>query len=274
MAPRAPDGAARNLWTRIASAAVLAPAAIGATWAGFPWFDLMVLAASAALAWEWARLCGYGRFDGPRDWIFVASVSVVVLLATAPIPVVTPAALALAGAFASLLAGLSARSDSAGWRAAGFLLITTACICLLQIRGSGSDGLRPIIWIFLVTWAADTGGYVVGRLVGGPKLAPRISPRKTWSGMVGGLLAAIAVGAAYPYGVATITALASASAALFVAGAAVAGDLLESAAKRRFRLKDSSALIPGHGGLLDRVDGLLLAVPVATLILSESWKWA
>ena len=274
MAPRAPDGGARNLWTRIASAAVLGPAAIAATWAGFPWFDLMLLAASAALAWEWARLCRYGRFDGGRDWLFVGAVVAGVLAAVAGAPQAAIVAVVVALAAVWLVTGLVRGVEAAGWRATGFILITLSCICLLSIRSTGAEGFRMTVWVLVVTWAVDTGGYVVGRLVGGPKLAPRISPRKTWSGFVGGLLAAIAVGLAYPYGVAAITVLASVTAALIVACAAVVGDLLESAAKRRFHLKDSSALIPGHGGLLDRVDGLLLAAPAAALMFSESWKWA
>lgn len=271
MAPRAPDGGARNFWTRIASAAVLAPVAIGAIWVGSPWFDLMVIAASAALGWEWARLCRYGRFDR-GDWLFVSAVAGVVLLSAVDVPISVTLLLAVALAGAWLFGGLAAGAEAVGWRSAGLLLIALGAVALLTIRSGDGQGLHATIWLFLVTWAVDTGGYLVGRVCGGPKLAPRISPKKTWSGLVGGLLAAIAVGVAYPYGVAA-TAISAATAALVVAGAAVIGDLLESAAKRRFGLKDSSALIPGHGGLLDRVDGLLLAAPATALMLSESWRW-
>lgn len=270
MAPRAPNGGARNFWTRIASAAVLAPIAIGAIWLGSPWFDLMVIAASAALAWEWARLCRYGRFEG-RDWPFVSAVAGVVLLPALGVPVLLALLLAFALAGAWLFGGLAASAEASGWRSAGLLLIALGGIALLTIR-SGGQGLHATIWVFVVTWAVDTGGYLVGRVCGGPKLAPRISPKKTWSGLAGGLLAAIAVGVAYPYGVAA-TAISAATTAVLVGGAAVIGDLFESAAKRRFGLKDSSALIPGHGGLLDRVDGLLLAAPATALLLSESWRW-
>lgn len=271
MAPRAPDGGARIFWTRIASAAVLAPVAIAAIWMGSPWFDLMVIATATALAWEWARLCRYGRF-GRRDCLFVSVVAGVVLLAAVgvPIPITLLLAIALAGAW--LIGGLAAGAEAPGWRSAGLLLIALGGIALLTIRSDDAQGLHATIWVFLVTWAVDTGGYLVGRVCGGPKLAPRISPKKTWSGLAGGLLAAIAVGVAYPYGVAA-TAISAAIAAFVVAGAAVIGDLFESAAKRRFGLKDSSSLIPGHGGLLDRADGLLLAAPVTALMLSESWKW-
>jgi phosphatidate cytidylyltransferase len=153
------------------------------------------------------------------------------------------------------------------WLGAGVVYVGLAGVGLIWLRGVGEAGRASVLFVVLVVWASDIGAYMVGRLVGGPKLAPAISPNKTWSGALGGLAAAIAAGAA-------VAAWADPSSGLgrvaLVAGllgiAAAAGDLFESGIKRHFHVKDSSGLIPGHGGLLDRVDGLLAAVPVACVI--------
>jgi phosphatidate cytidylyltransferase len=137
-----------------------------------------------------------------------------------------------------------------------------------------------VVFLFLVVWASDISAYFSGRFLGGPKLAPAISPNKTWSGAMGGLLgallvgvgAALALGGAAPLG-------ATAAVALLLGLATQSGDMFESWMKRRFGVKDSSGLLPGHGGLLDRLDGVLAAAPVAALIGLASgpgvhvWRW-
>ncbi|MGH8430809.1 MAG: phosphatidate cytidylyltransferase, partial [Solimonas sp.] len=152
-----------------------------------------------------------------------------------------------------------------------------AVVAILWLRHQPALGRETVLWIVLCTWATDTGAYVVGRLAGGAKLAPSISPGKTWSGLVGGMawaaVASAAMGYAFNLG-------GTASLAVIGAGLAVIGqigDLLESAAKRRAGLKDSGTLIPGHGGLLDRIDGLiaiLVAVALARLVAGGEWPWA
>lgn len=151
-----------------------------------------------------------------------------------------------------------------------------ALIALLWLRHQPAAGRETVMWIVLCIWATDIGAYVVGRSAGGAKLAPRISPGKTWSGLVGGMawaaVASAAVGYAFDLGD-TIT-LAAIGAALAVVGQI--GDLIESAAKRSAGVKDSGALIPGHGGLLDRIDGLLavlVVVAVVRLIVGGGWPW-
>jgi phosphatidate cytidylyltransferase len=151
-----------------------------------------------------------------------------------------------------------------------------ALIALLWLRHQPAMGRETVMWIVLCIWATDIGAYVVGRSAGGAKLAPRISPGKTWSGLVGGMawaaVASAAVGYAFDQGH-TVT-LAAIGAALAVVGQI--GDLVESAAKRRAGVKDSGTLIPGHGGLLDRIDGLLavlVAVAVVRLIEGGGWPW-
>lgn len=147
---------------------------------------------------------------------------------------------------------------------------------LLWLRHQPGVGRETILWILVCIWATDIGAYFVGRMAGGAKLAPRISPGKTWSGLIGGMAWAAAGSAmmGYAFGLGETVHLAIAGAALAIVGQA--GDLLESAAKRRAGVKDSGRLIPGHGGLLDRIDGLmavLVAVGVARLIAGNSWPW-
>jgi len=148
----------------------------------------------------------------------------------------------------------------AGLLLVGLFYIGPAFFCLILLR-QGSAGLRNILYLAIVVWAGDIGAYLVGRLVGGPRLAPRISPGKTWSGAIGGTLAAILGGAAAGFE----HPLRAAALALALSVIAQAGDLLESALKRYFGAKDSGWIIPGHGGLLDRLDGVLTAAPAAFL---------
>jgi len=161
---------------------------------------------------------------------------------------------------------LCRRSRSPTMRVAGIGYVLLAGAALVWLRRDPATGRADVLFLLLVVWACDIGAYLVGRQVGGPRLAPRISPGKTWSGAVGGLLAAVAVGV---LAVQFITNGAGWPAVL-VAGVlgivAQGGDLLESFVKRQLEVKDSSHLIPGHGGLLDRLDGVLAAAPVAALL--------
>jgi phosphatidate cytidylyltransferase len=218
-----PLAAASSRWSdlrlRVASAAVLLPVALYCLFAGgAPWL-VLVLAATAALAWEWWRL-----------W----------RLKPGAVPALT------------LLAG--------------WLYVAVGAGSLHSLRSDPVAGLADVLFLLVVVWSSDIGAYVVGRLVGGPKLAPAISPGKTWSGAAGGLACAMLVGLlvsrAFAPGPAT-------HALVVAAGLSVAsqlGDLLESALKRHFGVKDSSRLIPGHGGVFDRLDGVLAAAPMAQLL--------
>ncbi len=146
---------------------------------------------------------------------------------------------------------------------AGVPYVGLATVALLWLRGQGAVGARSVLFLLLVVWASDIGAYLAGRALGGPLLAPTISPGKTWAGAAGGLVAAMLAGLAVAgWGAAGPALLAGAALGL----AAQAGDLLESAIKRGFRVKDSGSLIPGHGGLFDRLDGVLVAAPVAALL--------
>lgn len=149
------------------------------------------------------------------------------------------------------------------WRVGGLAYIGAACWGLIVLRQQGIFGGALVLWLFIVVWASDTGAYAFGRLIGGPKLAPVLSPKKTWAGLIGGIACAALAGA-------LTGALASAQLSLgvlwkvaafgaFLGAVAQGGDLLESWAKRCFGVKDSGSIMPGHGGLFDRVDGLMAA---------------
>jgi len=152
------------------------------------------------------------------------------------------------------------RGWGAAWYIGGFLYALLPALALLWIRERDAHGLELLIWAFIVTWSTDIGGYFAGRKFGKRKLAPTISPRKTVEGLVGGILTASIFGGAWASG--TKLGLVLLGAAPLLAVAAQAGDLFESAIKRRAGIKDSGHWLPGHGGVLDRLDGL---VPVAVL---------
>ncbi len=157
------------------------------------------------------------------------------------------------------------------WLVAGLFYIAVPCWALLDLRADSAHGREMLLWLFAVVWAADTGAYAFGRLIGGARLAPVISPNKTWSGLVGGIGMAGAAGG--------VTALILGSSGLFtlagwsaaIGAVAQAGDLVESWVKRHFGVKDTGAILPGHGGLFDRVDGLLAAA-VAVALIEASTK--
>lgn len=145
------------------------------------------------------------------------------------------------------------------WLIPGTIYILGACYVLYLMRGNGVEGRNLILFLFVVTWATDTGAYLIGRAAGGPKLAPRVSPSKTISGAVGGLLVGVGMGILVWYLTGGAVDVRIVAAAVLGSVACQIGDLLESGAKRHFQVKDSGRLIPGHGGVLDRVDGLLAA---------------
>ena len=249
---------------RVVSALVLAPLPIAAIWFGWPWLPLLTAAAAAVMAWEWGRLCRGGDF-GRTGIVLVA----VVLLAVAAASLAsTGLALgtAVIGAGLVLWAAHQTKDADPQWTAFGAIWVALPCVCLLWLARDGLAGRPTLLWLLAVVWATDIGAYVVGRTFGGPRLAPRWSPNKTWTGLVGGVICAALIGwtTAAWLGISPAAPLVGVSAGLAIVEQF--GDLAESAAKRRFGVKDSSGLIPGHGGLLDRLDGLLAVIPVVALL--------
>jgi phosphatidate cytidylyltransferase len=152
------------------------------------------------------------------------------------------------------------------WIGLGAAYLTLPALALIWLRGLPEVGLRIITWLLVVVWATDIFAYLVGRKVGGPRLAPVVSPGKTWSGLCGGVLAAALAGGVTAWAIGSERLLQAASVGGILAIVSQIGDLIESALKRRAGVKDSGALIPGHGGVLDRLDGLILAAPVLALL--------
>ena len=278
--PADQSGGLTNLQKRVLSAAILLPVTIAAIAFGHPYFDLLVAVFAAVMAWEWAQVSARRR--SPHDpapsarfeaagWVVPGAIAI----ATAAIAVLlygfglgNAAWLFLvAGAALSGLTAVPHHSIRAAWFVLGTIYVTVPAIALVAIRMEPALGRESLLWIIALVAAADTGGYLVGRSVGGPRLAPRVSPNKTWSGLGGAVLGAALVGllTAFILNHTNVWTLTILSAGLGLVEQA--GDLVESAFKRHFGVKDTSQIIPGHGGVLDRVDGLL-AVAVAVLLLS------
>ncbi len=251
----APSGGGENLAKRAASMVVLAPIVLWAIWiGGWPYVGLIVLAA-ALIAYEWCDVTGtpspLSRWLGGATGLAIG-IGVVFGYPSGL------GALCLVAVLALTTSGPRTRV----WPLLGVLYAGLPAFALLWLRSRGADGLATVMWVVLVVWATDIGAYLVGRLVGGPLLAPTISPGKTWSGAYGGLflafLTGMAVGLHQGHGALFLFGMTS----IILAGVSIWGDLLESRVKRLFNCKDTSNLIPGHGGVMDRVDGLLTAVMV------------
>jgi phosphatidate cytidylyltransferase len=261
------EGWAAGLRPRILSSIVMVAVALVALGAGRIGFNLLVIVGAGILAWEWTRLCGGGRFGwtGAIQATTVVAVVAAAILDRPGIGVTLVAAGIVGGYIAARVSG----RDHPRWIAAGTVYIGLPCMALVWLR-AGPSGGPLILWLLLCVWATDIGAFFAGRLIGGPRLAPRLSPKKTWAGLGGGALSAAIVG----WVMASIDGQAPPAMVLAIGGAllaviAQAGDLGESWVKRRFGVKDASQLIPGHGGLFDRVDGLL----TAALALAV-WQWA
>jgi phosphatidate cytidylyltransferase len=249
-----------NLKLRVLSATVLVPAVVAVFWFGGPAFLILLSVAVALLAAEW------GAMAAPAAPYRAAMVITVCVLAGVFTVYLGNAALGwLLLPLGALLAWAVARWRSDSRRAAdiafGVLYIGAPCMALLWLRIAAS-GRDWTLMLLACCWCADIFAFVVGSILKGPKLWPRFSPNKTWSGFIGGLIAAALAGLLVVYlakGEADPTLRWAAPIGLLAGLATMAGDLWESMLKRRFGVKDSGGLIPGHGGLLDRVDGLMFA---------------
>jgi phosphatidate cytidylyltransferase len=249
---------ASNLLTRVAAALVLAPLAIACAYVGGWLWIALVTAVTVGLFIEWQMVVG-----ASREILVTASGAMALLIAGVCFAIagVETAALILA---VGLAAVVLLAAQHRGWSGAGFLYAALAQIASILVRLDRTDGLVALILVLLVVWVTDIGGYFAGRGIGGPKLWPRVSPNKTWAGAIGGFLASLMVAAGFAgFGFGKAWAILLLAAALSVASQL--GDLFESAVKRRFGVKDSSHIIPGHGGLLDRLDGFVAAIVLAAI---------
>ncbi len=258
--------------TRALSALVLAPPALAAAWMGGYAFAALAALAAGLMCWEWHGMVTR-RFDASGRIAALCCAASCVLAVARP-----QWAVGLVAAGAAASAGLVAPALRR-WAAAGAAYAGWPAVALVWLRSGAAGGRDVLFWLLLVVWATDIGAYACGRLIGGPLLAPAISPKKTWAGLLGGMAAAAGVGAAFAAlsGRGVPAPLATGSALLAVV--AQAGDFLESWVKRRWGVKDASSIIPGHGGVLDRVDGLLAAAAAVAMATFASgtdvlaWNW-
>jgi phosphatidate cytidylyltransferase len=253
------DPGSRNLLTRVLAALVLIPVAIAVAYAGgWLWLGLVVVTA-IGLYVEWLMIVGAGRDRRVAAAGIIALVLAGAGLAFGRIEV------SLAGVGLGVVVVALLSSERRGWIALGLCYASAALVASVLLRLDHVWGFTALMLVLLIVWMTDIGGYFAGRALGGPKLWPRVSPKKTWAGAVGGFIASLAVAAGFAaLGFGKMTPLLLLAAAL--SGVSQAGDLFESAVKRRFGVKDSSHIIPGHGGLLDRLDGFVFAVVTAALI--------
>lgn len=262
MGPR-PDnsGVSGSFRRRFASSLVMVPLALGALIAGWPYFDMMLLLVGLAMAWEWDHLC-QNRFRKGSGLVLMIAVALGIISMALGYWAAALGCLAVATCVIA-----SVGSGHKGYAVIGPAYIGLPCLSLQYLRGDEDFGLMLAVWVMGLVWATDIGGYVFGKNIGGPKLAPRLSPNKTWAGLIGGVVSATLVGGgiAYIAGVAMLSGAFMLSALLAVI--AQLGDLFESGVKRRFGVKDSGRLIPGHGGVLDRVDGMLFVAPVVAALM-------
>ncbi len=249
-----PSGGLSNLQTRILSAVVLIAIVLPITWYGGPAFRVFCSVIGAAILYEWLRMSAGVARDHKIILGLMLAVVLGLLVFAAPALYVL-SALAIAVVAATVLA----RVRGAGTEAAiGLTYAGISAVALALLRNDDRQGLWAILFLFAVVWATDICAYFVGRAVGGPKLAPAISPGKTWSGAIGGTVGGIVAGMAVAWYVGFAD-FATALVCLILSVVGQIGDLFESSVKRRHGAKDSSNLIPGHGGVMDRVDALVAA---------------
>lgn len=255
------------LGRRVASAAVMGPVVLLLVMFDVWSFALLAAVGAVLLAMEWRTLieADCGEASGRLAGMAAGGAALIVILLAAmgwsEVALLLALFCASTGGLMATLAG-----GSAFWTIVGVLYLSLPMLALVWLRAMPEQGLSTLLWLLMVVWAADIAAYFVGRRMGGPRLAPAISPGKTWSGFCGGLLGAVLVGAMVALANGPFKVLTASFLAAGLATVAQIGDLAESAMKRRAGVKDSGTLIPGHGGLFDRVDGLLFAAPVLAMV--------
>ena len=266
-----------ELRLRVLSSAALGAVALGSAWLGGWLLAIVWLGAAIAVVHEWTAMtraapvpalsvaAGVGLAAIQGSWIFGTPLVFACVVAAA----------------VAALAAIARTGRDRAWAVAGLAYAAPVALVPVMLRVHPGGSITPLLWMFAVVWTTDVAAYFVGRAVGGPKLWPAVSPNKTWSGFAGGLAGAMvagtavaALGAAQPLQALDIAALVVLSG--LASGASQAGDLAESAMKRRFGVKDSGSLIPGHGGFMDRLDGFA-AVAILVFLLAPFAKtsfWA
>tara|TARA_R110002020_G_scaffold163258_1_gene349284 strand:+ start:1338 stop:2174 length:837 start_codon:yes stop_codon:yes gene_type:complete len=253
----------RELRLRIMSAVVLAIVVLAATWAGGLWFRSLAVVIMLAIHYEFSTMANAtarAPLANAIGWLAVLATALFVLTS---LPAMALAAIFI-GACGAIFAGV--KRGGGLWSATAVLYAGFSGLALAEIRGDSLSGLFAMLFIYAIVWTADTMALFCGRSLGGPKLAPRISPGKTWSGAIFGVAAGVGAGVGTALAVRQGGGVTVPLVALALAIASVVGDLFESWVKRRLGAKDSGHVIPGHGGVMDRVDGLVFAAFAAFVL--------
>ena len=249
-----------DLVLRVGSAVVALPLAVAMVWQGGWMFAGFLALLAAAMGWELAAMARAATWL--RAALILAAVLAPLMFVVAGLQAAA-AAIGIGAVLAAISAARSRKSD-APLLVGGAAYISCAMVAVLWLRQLPEDGISTVLWIVAIVVATDVGAYFTGRGIGGPKLAPRISPSKTWAGLIGAIVCAGFAGWVAAW-------LAGAAGSVLGFGGLLAivaqgGDLLESALKRHFGVKDAGSLMPGHGGVLDRLDGYLSVAPVVALV--------
>lgn len=245
-----------ELKQRIGSGIVMAAVVLAATWFGGLPFRMLAAAIALLIYFEWSTITSLNERNFSGN--LVAWVALILLAAN--IAFGDPdMSMPLLSGFTITVALMVLVGGGTWWLPGGLLYAGLSGVSLAAIRDGGAPGLAAVLFVFAVVWATDILAYFIGRALKGPKLAPRISPGKTWSGAVGGTVSAILAGSALTLVIFGRLSWWVVVLALLLSVASQIGDLFESFIKRRFGVKDSSHMIPGHGGVMDRVDGLVFA---------------
>ena len=256
-------GGFADLALRVATGLAFGLVAITALLAGGAWFTILIAILSALMAFEWRKISLKDEENAIAGFQVLAVVGATVMAHFGDLNSATSFLLAIAGAGAFADALLK---RTAGWGLVGSLYIGFAAICLVGLRGETVEGKYVIYWLAMVVIATDVGAYFSGRIIGGPKLWRRISPNKTWAGLAGAMVLAAVCSAIFSVLVLGHVDLFLSLLAALTAVVAQSGDLIESAYKRHFGVKDSGAILPGHGGVLDRLDGMIAATIFISII--------
>jgi phosphatidate cytidylyltransferase len=246
---------------RLASGLGMGAVAAAFVFTGVVPFVVLVVAVALLLSWEWSRLVHGPEADAVLAVHLAAAFAASVLAA---LGLVGLGLLALA--IGAILAMVLSLGQNSVYAALGVFYAGLPAVAIIWLRSDGTLGLLAVVFLIVVIVTADTAAYVSGRLLGGPKLWPRVSPNKTWAGLIGALVACAVVGGCFWFALADASPLWLAGTAATLGLVAQAGDMAESALKRRFGAKDTGALLPGHGGIMDRVDGLVAAASAAGLM--------
>lgn len=253
----------KELKLRILSGIVMAGVVLFATWAGGLVFQLLSVAIALLVYYEWSTMTRLAESDFQANafgWLSQLVVAGLILFGDVGLTIPVLAGFTIISVLWVLV------RKGGFWQPGGIVYAGLTGISLSSIRGDDSVGLIAMLFIFAVVWATDILAYFTGRAIGGPKLAPLISPGKTWSGAVGGAFFGVVAGVALVLSQFSLDDFRLPVLALLLSVASQVGDLFESYVKRRFGAKDSSKLIPGHGGVMDRVDGLVFACFAALLL--------